>query len=109
MRKEIDILIKAAAKRCPVVEKDSNLLWTATELAEARDAGRFQEETDFFPPDRRVAVSGVYPGCCQQMGASSGVQAYRPVGQTRHFIIFAAADPGGRDQGSRKASSEPEA
>jgi hypothetical protein len=94
MRKEIDILIKAAAKRCPVVEKDSNLLWTADDLAEARATGRFQEESDLFPPDRQVAVSGVYPGCCQQLGAPPGARAYRPVGQTRHFIIFAAADPG---------------
>jgi hypothetical protein len=89
MRREIDILVKAAGKRCVVVEKASHESWTPEQLTEAQDAGMFQEETDLFPPDRHLEVSGPYPGCCHQASSSP---AYRPVGQTRHFIIFAAPE-----------------
>lgn len=80
MRKEIDILVKAARKNCAVVEKDSCLLWTPEELAAAQDAGCVQAPTHFLPPD--------------QQAAPLGGRNYRLVGQTRHFIIFAPA-PGG--------------
>jgi hypothetical protein len=89
MRKEIDILVKAAGKRCWVVDKFTQECWTPEMLFEAQGTGRFQEETDLFPPDCHAEVTGPFPGCCQQ---GSGSLNYHAVGQTRHFIIFAATD-----------------
>jgi hypothetical protein len=89
---EIDILLKAAGKSCAVVEKASHVLWTFEELVEAREAGRFQGEDQILAPDRHLEVSGPFPGCLQQTGAARA--SYRPVGQTEHFVIFAASEVG---------------
>jgi hypothetical protein len=89
MRKEIDILVRAAGKRCAVVDKASHEFWTPAMLSEAQHAGLFQDETDLFPPDRQTEVAGPLPGG-DPLGP--GQLRYRAVGQTRHFLIFAAAD-----------------
>jgi hypothetical protein len=88
MRKEIDILVKAAGKSCAVVEKASHVLWTYEELVEAREAGRFQGEDRILAPDGFLEVNGPFPGCLQQSGAP--LASYRPIGQTEHFVIFTA-------------------
>jgi hypothetical protein len=88
MRKEIDILVEAARKQCAVVEKDSNVLWTQEDLEDARAAGRYQAESRLLSPDPEAAVTGPYPGCCQQAAAPPQARNYRAVGQTEHFIIF---------------------
>lgn len=93
MRKEIDILMKAAGKDCAVVEKASNVLWTKEELQEARQDGRFQQEDCMLPPDGQIDVSGVFPGCLQQ-GAATRFARYHPVGQTEHFVIFTCSEAG---------------
>ncbi len=93
MRREIDILVKAAAKNCVVVEKDSNLVWSLQDLTEAAEDQRFQEADHFLPPEGPLAVSGPYPGCLQMAGRSDAGE-YRPVGQTRHFVVFAASAAG---------------
>ena len=62
MRKEIDILVRAAGKRCAVVDKASHEFWTSEMLCEAREAGLFQDETDLFPPDRQTELAGPLPG-----------------------------------------------
>ena len=85
MRREIDILVRAAAKKCAIVEKASDALWTPQQLAQAENAGRFQEESDLFPPDRQKEGPGPLP--------SGGPGVYRPVGQTRHFLILVALEP----------------
>src|SRR5437868_12433197 len=94
MRREIDILVEAARKQCAVVEKTSNLLWTHAELAEARAAGLYQGESSLRSPDGRMAVSGPFPGCCQQAAAPPLTSGYRAVGQPEHFVIFVAPDAG---------------
>jgi hypothetical protein len=85
MRREIDILVKAVAKKCALVEKASYALWTAEQLAEAASAGRFQEVSDLFPPDRQKETPSPL--------SSDGPGAYRLVGQTRHFLILVAREP----------------
>jgi hypothetical protein len=89
-RTEIDILVEAARKSCAVVEKDSNLLWTHEDLMEARAAGRYGDAAHLLPPDGETNVSGPYPGCLQCSGALAERNRYRAVGQTEHFVIFAA-------------------
>jgi hypothetical protein len=89
-RTEIDILVEAARKRCAVVEKDSHLLWTHEDVVEARAAGRYGETGHLLPPDGETNVSGLYPGCLQFGGALAEMNRYRAVGQTEHFVIFAA-------------------
>jgi hypothetical protein len=93
-RKEIDILVEAARKQCAVVEKASHVLWTPEELAEARAAGLYQAESRLLSPDRQAAISGPYPGCCQQAGGLVGTASYRAVGQTEHFLIFVSTGGG---------------
>ena len=89
MRKEIDIVVKAAGKSCVVVEKASHVSWTLEELLEAQVDERYQEEDRILPPDGRPEVSGPFPGCLQQFGATATFTDYHPVGQTEHFVIFA--------------------
>jgi hypothetical protein len=93
VRKQIDILVQAARKGSLVVEKATNLLWTQEELLEARESRLLQEESALLAPDERTAVSGPFPGCCQRGGATADREGYRPIGQTRHFVIFAADPP----------------
>jgi hypothetical protein len=90
MRREIDILVKAVAKRCAVVEKASQTYWTPEQLAEANNAGRFQEISDLLPPDRHLEAAGPFPAC---FPPGDRQRTYHPVGQTRHFLIFAALEP----------------
>ena len=92
MRKEIDILVRAAGKNCAVVEKASHVLWTFEELVEARAAGQFQGEDRSLAPDELLEVNGPFPGCLQQAGAAGA--SYRPVGQTEHFVIFTTSEAG---------------
>jgi hypothetical protein len=92
MRKEIDILVKAAGKSCAVVEKASHVLWTFEELVRAREAGQFQGEDRILAPDGLLEVNGPFPGCLQQTGAAAA--GYRPVGQTEHFVIFTTSEAG---------------
>jgi hypothetical protein len=89
VRKEIDILVEAARKSCAVVEKTSHVLWTHADLLEARACGRYQESGQLLPPDRHMELSSPYPGCIQMAGLMEGTNAYRAVGQTQHFVIFA--------------------
>jgi hypothetical protein len=89
MRREIDILVKAANKNCAVVEKASNLLWTRDELLQAADEGRFLEPGDLTAPEAASPVSGPFP-CCGT-GTGDAASAYYAIGQTRHFVIFAAS------------------
>jgi hypothetical protein len=85
MRREIDILVKAVAKNCALVEKASRAVWTPEQLKEAEDAGCFREHSDLLPPDRHMEAVGPLPG--------EGLTPYRPVGQTRHFVILVALEP----------------
>ena len=88
-RKEIDILVEAARKSCAVVEKTSHVLWTHADLLEARARGCYQDAGQLLPPDRHLEVGSPYPGCIQMTGYARE-PAYRVVGQTQHFVIFAA-------------------
>jgi hypothetical protein len=85
MRPEIDILARAAAKECVIVEKVSRAPWTPQQLAQAQKDGRFQEPSDLFPPDRDMEADGPL------LGGGPGI--YRAVGQTRHFLILVALEP----------------
>ncbi len=91
IRKEIDILVEAARKQCAVVEKASHIAWTCEELREAGASGLYQGPGRLLPPDVSCGVTGPYPGCCQQGGATPGVRDFYAVGQTEHFVIFASA------------------
>jgi hypothetical protein len=92
MRREIDILMEAVRKSCWVVEKDSHVLWTPQDLAEARAAGLYQDACGLLAPDDLMEVGGPFPGCCQATGALARAGGYRPLGQTEHFIIFLPAE-----------------
>jgi hypothetical protein len=89
MKREIDILLKAADKQCAVVDKLSHVLWTPDELRRAADAGCYADTDSLGPPAEPCAISGPYPGCLQQYAAPADVTRYRLVGQTEHFLIFA--------------------
>ena len=91
MRREIDILEELAAKDYAVVEKETNLLWTGEELAEACWTGRFRANSDLLAPGGQVEVSGPFPGCLSGVAAADA-PAYRAVGQTEHFVIFATTE-----------------
>ena len=82
MRKEIDILLHAAAKGCVVVEKGTNLVWELDDLVTAETARLFEEEKDLLAPDR-MEVTSAYPGC-----AHAAAAPLRAIGQTPHFAIF---------------------
>jgi hypothetical protein len=99
MRKEIDILLRAASRNCLVVEKASHLRWTWEELAAARDSGRYQGQDQLLPPDGRAEVSNPYARCMQPGAARSPV-SYRAVGQTGHFLIFIPASGANTAPGS---------
>lgn len=89
MTKEIDIVLRAAAKECAVVDKASHVLWTRADLQEAQSAGCYVDEDRLAPPGDLISVSGPYPGCMQQSSAAVECTRYRLVGQTEHFLIFA--------------------
>jgi hypothetical protein len=102
MAREIDILLKAARKRCAVLDKASHVLWDCEELARAREAGCYPDDDWLAPPTKQVEVSGPFPGCLQQYAAAADFSSYSLVGQTEHFLIFAppAAPAGGGAGGS---------
>jgi hypothetical protein len=84
MRLEIDILLRAAAKECGIVEKASFTPWSAAELAQAHSAGHYREQSDLVAPERRLE------GAHALLGGKP--KTYRVVGQTRHFLILAARE-----------------
>jgi hypothetical protein len=94
MAREIELLTEAASKDRAVVEKDSNVLWSPQDLAAARASGRYAAEDELRPPGPGpIAVSGLFPGCLQQGGSTTGYSRFVVIAQTRYFLIL--ADPGG--------------
>jgi hypothetical protein len=93
MYREIDILLKAAAKDYAVIEKESHEHWTIDDLREAARAGSFLDNDFLGPPTDQTAISGVFPGCCQQQGAPSRFGQCALVGETSHFLIFSTRHP----------------
>ena len=89
MTREIDIVLKAAAKGCAVVEKLSHALWTGEELQEAANTGRYSDSDALGPPTPHLEVSAPFPGCLQRHGATADWSRYYLVGQTEHFLVFA--------------------
>jgi hypothetical protein len=92
MSKEIEILLKANAKGCLIVEKDSHVLLERDELLAAQQNGDYQEECVLLAPEKQIALSGPFPGCMQIGGARTKTLEYRLVAQTKHFVIFYSAD-----------------
>ena len=92
MWREIDILRKALAKDCAVVDKSTNILWSEEEVEQAAESSALDQEDSLLPPEGQIDVSGLYPGCMQQHGYMRQSPGYAPVGQTRHFVIFRTAD-----------------
>jgi len=90
MAREIDILVRAAGKDCAVVDKVSHVLWSADELRAAQETGCYPDEDVLAPPSRLCAVDSPFPGCLQQHSRTAEWESYRLVGQTEHFLIFAA-------------------
>jgi hypothetical protein len=85
---EIDILLKANAKGCLIVDKSSNVVLEGEELHAAHRDGLYRERDDLLPLNRPLEVSGPYPGCMQLAGFSAENHAYRLIGQTEHFVLF---------------------
>jgi hypothetical protein len=96
MAREIDLVLKAAWKDLPVVEKSSHAVWTEEELRAAALGAAFSDEDWLAPPTEEVDVSAPYPGCGRECGSAVDYGRYRLVAQTRHFLIFA---PEGSDAG----------
>jgi hypothetical protein len=94
MDREIDILTRMDGDTFVVVEKATHQVWMPEELAAARVAGCYTSEDRLAAADGDLEVSGPFPGCLQQAGASADFFHYRLAGQTRHFLIFAR--PGSR-------------
>jgi len=92
MSKEIEILLKANAKGCLIVEKDSHVLLERDELLVAQQNGDYQEECALLAPEKQIELSGPFPGRMQIGGASAKNMGYRLVAQTKHFVIFYSAD-----------------
>ncbi len=88
MAREIQLLLNAAEQGWTVVEKDTNVLWTHNDLAEADTQGRFEDEDWFRNPGTPTAVTGLFPGCLQQCAQPADLSQYRPLAQTAHFVIF---------------------
>jgi hypothetical protein len=88
MPKEIEILVKAKAKGCLVVEKKSHLLLEGEELLAAQRDGLYQQESHLLPPEGQIALSAPFPGCMHLGGAAAKNHQYGSVGQTEHFVIF---------------------
>ncbi len=90
MDREIDLLLGATGRGVLPVEKDSNVLWSEDDLLAARAAGLFEDGDRITPPGTQaVSVSGVFPGCMHQGGASAEFSRYVLIGQTEHFFLFA--------------------
>jgi hypothetical protein len=90
MAREIDLLTQAASDMRTVVEKATNQTWELEELREAGSTGLWGEEDQLLPVEELTDVSGPFPGCLQRIGASKAFEHYRPLGQTRHFLLFDA-------------------
>lgn len=90
MSREIDILRAAVRKGCAVVEKETNVLWSAADFATTGLSDRFDDEDRLLAPDPVAQVTSVYPGCVQGMSQAPDLTRYRAVGQTAHFVIFVA-------------------
>jgi hypothetical protein len=89
MAPEIDILLDAVDRGLLVVEKDSNVMWSGEDLRAAQAARSFDQEDCLAPATVAVSVSGPYPGCPQQGGASADYSRHSLCGQTAHFLLFA--------------------
>ena len=96
MIKEIDILLQAATTGHAVVEKSSNVLWSCSDLADARESGCYADEDRLGAPTAQIAVSGPFPGCIQCSAAPAHLSRYRLIGETEHFLIF--APPGEKEK-----------
>jgi hypothetical protein len=88
MAREIQLLLTAAEQGWAVVEKDTHVLWSHNDLAEADTLGRFEDEDWFRHPGAPTAVTGLFPGCMQQAARPADLSDYRPLAQTAHFVIF---------------------
>ncbi len=88
MAKEIDLLLAAESRGCLVVEKASNVVWERDALLDARADALFEGDARVGPLTEAAVVSGPFPGCLQ-MGAAPE-RGYQPLGETEHFVIFAA-------------------
>jgi hypothetical protein len=89
--KEIDILRRAHSKGCLLVNKESHVLLEDADFHAAQREGLYQEEDKLSAPDKRMEVSGPYPGCMRFSGDSKKL-TYEIVGQPKHFAIFYAAE-----------------
>ena len=92
MTKEIEILLKADAKGCLVVDKDSHICLERDDLLAAKRKGLYQEQAVLLAPERQSDWSGPFPGCMQLSGASAKYLRCRMVGQTKHFVMFYPAE-----------------
>jgi hypothetical protein len=88
MAREINLLLNAVEQGWAVVEKDTNVLWSHNDLAEADVLGRFDDEDCLRQPGEHEAVTGLFPGCMQQQGMAPDLSQFRPLAQTAHFLIF---------------------
>jgi hypothetical protein len=88
MAREIDILRAAARRGYAVVEKETNVLWSTDDLNDVAATERFVDTDALAAPDPHAAVTGLFPGCLQQIAQPPDLTRYRPFGQTGHFVVF---------------------
>lgn len=100
MAREIDILMAAVRKGCAVVEKDTNVLWTAEDLTGGEMTDQLLAEDRLLAPDLVPQVTSVFPGCGQGFSQPSDLTSYRPVGQTAHFVILVPQSVAGKAPGT---------
>ena len=83
MAPEIEILKAAARRGYAVVEKQTNVLWSAADLDDPYRAADFAELDSMGPADPHCAITGLFPGCLQQ-GSRPPRQVRVAVGGQRH-------------------------
>jgi hypothetical protein len=90
MASELDVLLEAIGENCLVVDKDSNVLWNRDDLLACHEPGLLSADGRITLPDEgATAVTSIFPGCMSQVGAPEDYSRYVPVGQTKHFLVFA--------------------
>jgi len=87
---ELDVLLQAIGENCLVVDKDSNVLWNRDELLASHESSLFSAEASIsLLEEGTTAVTSIFPGCMSQVGAPEDYSRYVPIGQTKHFLLFA--------------------
>lgn len=92
MPTEREILERAAASRCLVIDKETHAPWVVEEMG---DDGSLDHDDVLAPPSTDVDFPTPFPGCHSRLG---GAADFEWIGQTRHYLIFRVCPLGQREE-----------